>query len=614
MILERIRSREDLLALTREEDEQLCREIRQFLVEHVSQTGGHLASNLGIVETTLAIQKAFDTSRDRLVFDVGHQSYVHKILTGRMEQFSTLRCLGGLSGFPKPNESIHDAFIAGHASNAVSVALGMARARTLRKENYRVIALLGDGALTGGLAYEGLNNAGASREPLIVILNDNGMSITPNVGAISRYLAKMRLRPSYLDFKLWYRKFTSHIPGGRRLYSFTHKMKNRLRRRLIGKTLFEDMGFTYLGPVDGHDVETITELLRASAALNEPVLLHLSTRKGKGFAPAEKTPQEFHGVGKFDPVTGKPVCQKKRTFASIFGESLTEMAREDESICAITAAMQQGVGLEGFAKALPKRYFDVGIAEGHAVCMAGGLAAQGMTPVVAIYSSFLQRAYDMLLHDVALMQLHVVFAVDHTGLVGADGETHHGIYDVGFLRQVPGMQVFCPASFAELRQMLRTAVLECKGPAAVRYPTGGEGAYTGCTMEPVFCEGTDCTLVTYGTLINPALEAKKLCAQSGISLEILKLPMIAPLDLAAISASVRKTGRLLIVEETVAEGSAGQEILSQLALEGLHPVCECINLGANVPPHGTIPELYQLLGLDGNSIYHRITEVMRREK
>ena len=424
----------------------------------------------------------------------------------------------------------------------------------------------------------------------------------------------MRLRPSYLDFKLWYRKFTSHIPGGMRLYSFTHKLKNRIRRRLIGKTLFEDMGFTYLGPVDGHDVETVTELLRASAALNEPVLLHLSTKKGKGFAPAEKTPQEFHGVGKFDPVTGKPVCQKKKTFASVFGETLTEMAREDASICAITAAMQQGVGLEGFAKAFPKRYFDVGIAEGHAVCMASGLAAQGMTPVVAIYSSFLQRAYDMLLHDVALMQLHVVFAVDHTGLVGADGETHHGIYDVGFLRQVPGMQVFCPASFAELRRMLRTAVLECSGPVAVRYPTGGEGAYTGCTMEPVFCEGTDCTLVTYGTLINSVLEAEKLCGENGISLEIIKLPKLAPLDLTAISASVRKTGRLLIVEETIEEGSAGQEILSQLALEGLHPVCECINLGANVPPHGTIPELYQLLGLDGNSIYHRITEVMRREK
>lgn len=614
MILERIHSREDLLALTREEDEQLCREIRQFLVEHVSQTGGHLASNLGIVETTLAIQKVFDTSRDRLVFDVGHQSYVHKLLTGRMEQFSTLRCFGGLSGFPKPNESVHDAFIAGHASNAVSVALGMARARTLRKENYRVIALLGDGALTGGLAYEGLNNAGASREPLIVILNDNGMSITPNVGAISRYLAKMRLRPSYLDFKLWYRKFTSHIPGGKRLYSFTHKLKNRLRRRLIGKTLFEDMGFTYLGPVDGHDVETVTELLRASAALNEPVLLHLSTKKGKGFAPAEKTPQEYHGVGKFDPVTGKPVTPKRKSFASVFGEALTDIAREDASICAITAAMQQGVGLEGFAKAFPKRYFDVGIAEGHAVCMAAGLAAQKMTPVVAIYSSFLQRAYDMLLHDVALMQLHVVFAVDHTGLVGADGETHHGIYDVGFLRQVPGMQVFCPASFAELRRMLRTAVLECKGPVAVRYPTGGEGAYTGCTMEPVFCEGTDCTLVTYGTLINSALEAKKLCAQNGISLEILKLPTITPLDLTAISASVRKTGRLLIAEETIEEGSAGQEILARLSLEGLRPVCECVNLGANVPPHGTIPELYQLLGLDGKSIYHRITEVMRREK
>lgn len=614
MILENIHSREDLLRLDKKGDEQLCRELRQFLIDHVSQTGGHLASNLGLVETTLAIQKTFDTSRDRLVFDVGHQSYVHKILTGRMDRFDTLRTYGGLSGFPKPCESVHDAFIAGHASNSVSVALGMARARTLKQEDYHVIALLGDGALTGGLAYEGLNNAGASREPLIVILNDNGMSITPNVGAISRYLAKMRLRPAYLEFKLWYRNVTAHIPGGRKLYSFTHKLKSRLRRRLIGQTLFEDMGFTYLGPVNGHDVETVSELLRAAAALKEPVLLHLNTVKGKGFAPAEKTPQNFHGVGRFDPVSGRPASAKAPTFSTAFGAELTRLAETDTRICAITAAMRQGVGLDAFSEAHPARYFDVGIAEGHAVTMAGGLAAQGMIPVVAVYSTFLQRAYDMLLHDVALMKLHVVLAVDHTGLVGADGETHHGAFDVGFLRQIPGMTVFCPANFEELRAMLRKAVWETSGPVAIRYPTGSEGRYTACTDAPLLREGTDCTLVTYGTLVNAALGAAELCEKRGISVEIVKLPRIAPLDMQPVLESVKKTGRILAAEETEDMGCVAADIFAALEEGSIRAVCARANLGCGFQPHGSIPELLHRAGLDAEGLFQKILEVVEREK
>ncbi len=613
MILEKIHTREDLLALSREEDAQLCGEIRDFLVAHIARTGGHLASNLGIVETTLAIHKVFDTSVDRLVFDVGHQSYVHKILTGRMEGFDSLRTFGGMSGFPKPSESEHDAFIAGHASNAVSVALGMARARSLQKEHYSVIALLGDGALTGGLAYEGLNNAGASREPLIVILNDNGMSITPNVGAISRYLAKMRTKRSYLDFKLWYRRFTAKIPGGKKLYALTHKTKARVRRRLIGKTIFEDMGFTYFGPIDGHDLERVTQMLQSAQALHEPVLLHLITKKGRGFAPAEKTPQDFHGVGKFDPDSGRRLSAKSTTFSSVFGTALSALAWENDRVCAITAAMQFGTGLTHFARTFPKRYFDVGIAEGHAVSMAAGLAKQGMIPVVAIYSTFLQRAFDMLLHDVSILNLHVVFAVDRAGLVGADGETHHGMFDVGYLRQIPGMQVLCPASAEELKRMLRIAVLQMKGPVAVRYPTGGEGEYKDCCLSPLFAEGRDCTVVTYGTMINQVLEAQKLCESQRISLEIFKLPAVSPIDLEQIAESVQKTKCIIVAEECADSGCVADEIFSYLEQKGIRAICRKRNLGGGFVTHGSISQLLEDKKLDAQSLHRLVLEVVGYE-
>ena len=345
MLLDTIHSRQDLLDIPEAQLGTLCDEIRQFLVQNVSRTGGHLASNLGIVETTVAIHRVFDTSRDRLVFDVGHQCYVHKMLTGRMDRFDTLRQRGGLSGFPKPCESVHDAFIAGHASNAVSVALGMARARTMAGEDYHVLALMGDGALTGGLSYEGFNNAGASREPMIVLLNDNGMSITPNVGAISRYLAQARLRPKYLDLKLWYRQTTAKSAFGRQLYALTHKVKEHMRRSILGTTLFENLGFTYLGPVDGHDISRIEMLLKTAVALHEPVLIHLITQKGRGYAPAEKTPQEFHGVGKFDPETGLRAAVSSPSFSDVFGQELCRMAASDKTVCAITAAMQHGTCL-----------------------------------------------------------------------------------------------------------------------------------------------------------------------------------------------------------------------------------------------------------------------------
>ena len=613
-MLETIHSREELLKLNKDQDAALCEEIRAFLVENLSHTGGHLASNLGIVETTLAIHKVFDTRVDRLVFDVGHQSYVHKLLTGRMDGFAGLRTYGGMSGFPKPSESEQDAFIAGHASNAVSVALGMARARTLQKKTYNVIALLGDGALTGGLAYEGLNNAGASREPLIVVLNDNGMSITPNVGAISRYLSRMRLKPRYFELKLRYRRLMAKLPGGQKIYAFTHKLKAWLRRRLLGKTIFEQMGFTYLGPVEGHDTERIAELLRASAALQEPVLLHLITQKGRGFAPAEKTPQDFHGVGRFDPASGRPMGQNRNTFSGAFGAELTRLAHSDERLCAITAAMRCGTGLDGFARAFPRRFFDVGIAEGHAVCMAAGLAKQGMLPVVAIYSTFLQRSFDMLLHDVAILNLHVVFAVDRAGLVGADGETHHGMFDVGYLREVPGMQIFCPASLAELRRMLQMALYDCKGPVAVRYPTGGEGQYQDCHTSTLIEPGTDCTLVTYGTLYNEALRARELCAEKGVSLELLKLATLTPPDFDAVEASVRRTGRLVVAEEVSDHGCIADELFAALEARGVQARCRKRNLGGGFVTHGARGELLAACTLDGQSLYETVMEETAREE
>ena len=405
VILDTLHSREDLLRLNKAQTAQLCAELRETLIQTVSQTGGHLSSNLGAVELTVALHRVFDTSRDRLVFDVGHQCYVHKLLTGRAAAFPTLRQFGGLGGFPNPAESIHDAAIAGHASNSVSVALGMARARTLRGEDYSVIAVLGDGALTGGLAYEGLCDAGASREPLIIVLNDNKMSIARNVGAIARHLTRMRMRPGYYRFKKAYRTFTAMAPGGKKLYSITHRIKQWMRNALLGANFFEEMGFTYLGPVDGHDVGRVSELLRVARDEARPVVLHVLTVKGKGYEPAERTPSLFHGVGGFNPDSGE-VPQGKAGFSGQFGHALCQLAAEDHRVCAITAAMQTGTGLDDFAAQYPTRFFDVGIAEGHAVAMAAGLAAQGMRPVVAIYSTFLQRAYDMLIHDVAISRQH----------------------------------------------------------------------------------------------------------------------------------------------------------------------------------------------------------------
>lgn len=604
---------EQLSGLSDSEAAELCRRLRVRLIDTVSRTGGHLASSLGAVELIVAIHRVFDTGRDRLVFDVGHQCYAHKILTGRNAAMETLRTFGGIAGFPKPVESPSDAFIAGHASNSVSVALGMARARTLQNENYQVLALIGDGALTGGLAYEGLSDAGDSGEPLIVILNDNGMSITRSVGGVAEHLARQRLKPQYLHFKKGYRKVMSVLPLGGHIYNVTHKVKTAIKETLLPCSLFEDMGFTYLGPVDGHDVKRLTQLLSYARELKGPVLLHVRTVKGKGYTPAERNPDLFHGVGRFCVETGEPVHPTAPNFSAVFGQALCELAEKDPKICAITAAMQGGTGLNGFAQRFPERFFDVGIAEGHAAAMAAGMAKQGMTPVFAVYSTFLQRSYDMLLHDVALQGFHVVLAVDRAGLVGEDGETHHGLFDPAFLDTIPGMTVLCPASFAELRDMLEYAVYEVKGPVAIRYPRGGEGAYQdGAPRHPAVLlrEGTDLTLVGCGTLVNELLDCADRLAADGIRAEVVKLNTITPLPLELVARSVKKTGRLLVAEESAEMGGIGQRIAAGLLAVGV-PVqgLALASTGRGFVTHGTIPQLRRLCGLDGESLYHRAREV-----
>lgn len=611
-ILERINSSNDIKKLPEEELEPLCQELRDYMISSISRTGGHLASNIGAVELTVALHRVYDTSRDRVVFDVGHQSYVHKIITGRRDSFCTLRQHGGLSGFPKPYESEDDAFIAGHASNSVSVALGMARARTLSHADYDVAAIIGDGALSGGLAYEGLANAAASGEPLVVILNDNNMSINENVGGTAHLLESLRVRPGYISFKRWYRDVFTKLPG---LYKFNHAIKEWLKKRLLPGNVFSGMGMYYLGPVDGHDIGKLETVIRWARELRKPVLVHVVTKKGKGYKYAEEHPEKFHGVGRFDIETGE-LHDSGDCFSAKMGESLSRLADNDGRIIGITAAMSSGTGMDVFSAAHPDRFFDVGIAEGHAVSMAGGMAKQGMVPVFAVYSSFLQRGYDMLIHDVALQNLHVVFCVDRAGLVGSDGETHHGVFDVSYLSSVPDMTVLCPASYAELETMLRAAIYDINGSVAIRYPRGGEGKYTACNTAPetLLREGRDVTLVCYGIMTNEVLDAAERLAAEGISAEVIKLSMIKPPDFDLVMRSLRKTGKLLISEDVCEAGCVGSRILEEAAINETHVrAAKLLNLGEGIVPHGTVAELLHDFGLDADGIVSAAMEMMDKD-
>ena len=591
-----IKSSADVRNLSLTELDELCAELRELILTTVSTNGGHLASNLGAVELTVALHNVYEPTHDRIVFDVGHQCYVHKLLTGRYEEFHTLRCEGGISGFPKPSESVCDAFVAGHASSAVSTALGMARARTLLGESYDVVAVLGDGALTGGLAYEGLNSVGQSKEPIVVILNDNGVAINNTVGGLSKYLGRQRMKPGYYRLKKNYRELMKRLPGGRKVYAITHSIKKKLKAAILQCSVFEDMGLRYIGPVDGHNVKQLSYMLKVAREYREPVLLHVVTQKGKGYPPAEKNPDLYHGVSPFDLRAGIR-REESVSFSSVFGDELCKLAAKDTRICAITAAMEEGTGLQRFHRDFPNRFFDEGIAEEHCVSMAGGMAKQGLKPVFAVYSTFLQRSYDMLMQDVAMQSLPVVLAVDRAGLVGADGETHNGVFDLAMLRQVPGMKLYSPSSYAELRAMLRQALDE-NGPVTIRYPRGTEGEYQGCRTEAIseLQAGKDITLISYGILINEVLRAAALLFERGIEAQVIKLGRLDSLDMTTLNAMI--CGKKVVVAEDCAPaGAIGEYIQAHTDKKVI-----LINTGQGFIRQGTVRQQWIRCGLDAQSI------------
>ncbi len=573
-LLHTLKFPQDLRKLNEEQQKNLCWEIRQRLIRTLSSTGGHLASNLGAVELTVALHTVFDLPQDQIVWDVGHQSYTHKLLTGRLKNFSKIRQEGGISGFPRPSESEYDAFIGGHASTSVSAAYGLAKAKTLTGDRHHVIAVVGDGAFTGGMVYEALNNAGRSGDRLIVVLNDNHMSISESVGSLARYLAEKRTTQGYAQLKDTVEQALLKIPlVGNTARDMIYNSKALLRQTIYHSNMFEDFGFDYLGPVDGHDIPILVQTFRRAKALEKPVLVHINTIKGKGYPYAEKNPSTFHGVGKFDYESGE-LKPSSENFSSVFGQELVRLAQEDDRICAITAAMQGGTGLDGFAKQFePKnRFFDVGIAEEHAVTFACGLAAGGMLPVFAVYSTFLQRGFDQLIHDAAIEQQHVLLAVDRAGLVGDDGETHQGMFDAAFLSQIPGTTVYSPATFADLRYAMQKALYETDGLVAVRYPRGGEPTFSPkLPEEPAewlhLKYGGETLVISYGREFGEVYRAAQSLAERGKTVDLLKLHRIAPLPEACI-ALAKRYRTILFVEEGIRSGGIGEHFLSRLSDAG----------------------------------------------
>ncbi len=609
ILLDGINFPSDVKKLDTKKLDELCTEIRSFLVDAVSKNGGHLASNLGVVELTVALHRVFDMPKDKIVFDVGHQSYVHKMLTGRKEMFTTLRKEDGLSGFPKTEESEYDAFNTGHSSTSVSAALGLARARDLNGQNHKVIALIGDGALTGGLAYEALCDAGNAKTDLIVILNDNEMSVSKNVGGMSEYLSKIRTKQSYFKMKSVTERFLEKIPLGKHMARFMKNVKDGIKQTLMQQNIFEDLGFTYLGPVDGHDIARMSVMFENAKKIHGPVLVHVCTHKGHGYEPAENRPQAFHGISRFDTASGEVIRDKVRAdYSAIMGRHLVRIAKENKNVVAISPAMTLGSGLKAFARDLPERFFDVGICESHAVTSAAGLAISGFVPVVCIYSSFLQRAYDQIIHDVAMQNLHVVFCIDRAGVVGDDGETHQGVFDIAFMSHVPNMTVLAPSCFYELEHMLKYAILEHDGPVCIRYPRGRD-QYTGehtqfvCGKSEIVKSGSDVSIMAVGNLTENAKNAADRLENEGMSAEVINLRTLNPLDEETIINSAKKTGKVLTLEDGILRGGVGERICALLEKSGVAADIECHGYDDYVK-QAKVACIHKRYGLDEEGIYN----------
>jgi 1-deoxy-D-xylulose-5-phosphate synthase len=611
-MLKKLRTPDELKSFSVKQLEVLAGEIREKIIDTVSRTGGHLASSLGVVELTIALHRVLNTPADKIVWDVGHQAYAHKLLTGRLEQFDTLRQLGGISGFPKRDESPYDAFDVGHSSTSISAALGMAAARDCHGSQEKVVAVIGDGSLTGGMAFEALNQAVDQQKNLIVVLNDNEMSISPNVGALSSLINRKMTSELVVRIKKEAENFLSHVPRiGKDLLKVARKAEDSLKGFFTPGMLFEAFGFDYVGPLNGHRLETLIPALENVANLEGPVLVHVVTRKGKGFEPAERNPSLFHGVGPFDKATGEVRGGKggPASFTGVFGKTLTAMAEKDERIVAITAAMLEGTGLKEFSQRFPQRFFDVGIAEQHAVTFAAGLACQGMRPVVALYSTFLQRAYDNVVHDVALQRLPVTFAIDRAGLVGADGPTHHGVFDFSFLRHIPNMVVMAPRDEIELQRAMLTATLH-DGPAAYRYPRGQAfGLPLPDAIEPFAVgrgeklrDGNDAVIFALGTVCREALLAADMLAGEGLSVGVVDPRFLKPLDKELLVAEARRTGVVVTVEENVRQGGFGSAVLEMLGDEGIAARVLRIGLPDRFVEQGTQPQLHARYGLDAEGI------------
>jgi len=617
MLLEQIEKPSDVKKLNTEELRELAKEIRSFLIEKISVTGGHLASNLGVVELTIALYLAFDLPKDKIIWDVGHQSYTHKILSGRRELFDELRQYGGISGFPKRKESPCDAFDTGHSSTSISAGLGIAQGRDLLGEDYSVVSVIGDGALTGGMAFEALNNAARMKKNFIIVLNDNNMSISENVGGLSRYLNGIRSDKGYNELKKYVSGTLNRIPViGSSLVDKISRTKNSIKQLVIPGMLFENMGITYLGPVDGHDVRALTKILNEAKKLDHAVLVHVLTKKGKGYTPAERHPSVFHGVEPFDIETGKPLKKKcYPSYTDVFSKELCRLAAEEPRLVAVTAAMPDGTGLKQFEKRYPERFFDVGIAEQHAVTSAAGMAAAGLKPVVAVYSSFLQRGYDQILHDVCIQNLPVVFAIDRAGLVGSDGETHQGIFDLSYLSSIPNMSVLAPKNLWELRRDLQFAVKEYEGPIAIRYPRGQ--AYRGLKeydspieygRGEIISEGGEIALLAVGSMVSTAEHIRDKLRAEGITCTLANGRFIKPIDLELVDRLARTHRLLVTLEENVLQGGYGLAVTAYVHEHYPQVRVENIALPDAYVEHGNVSVLRESLGIDSGAVIRRLRE------